>query len=236
MAAFAYVTVEQAAAALVGVEVSDPPTVARLTRLIAVAGAQINNYCRRVFVPTVQTRVLDAPAAGTLATPWALSPYPDLNPFLAQSVLHVPTALVALPDLQPSPAPTITAFGVPLTTDDYQLLTYRDDSGAPAGQYLVRVAAGQPVSWYYNALAWGQPYGAIRVAGTFSYDSTVPAAVTQAAEILVARWWTSALRQYGQVSGNAQQSGYTAREGILDQDVTDLLRPYQLNQAMELAL
>jgi len=220
----------------VQIEGDEAPALALLARAVERATARAESLCRRVFQPMMDTRVSDAPSAAVLTGPWTHAPYntlpyAPLAPSFNLGRLTLSTGLVAIPDLQAAPPPTITAFGTLLTAGDFQLLAYTDDAGRPAGHYLLRVAGGYPVPWYYTNLAGGaQPYGAIRVTGLFGYDSTVPPDVLQYVEMLAVRLYTAGRRGYGRPSGNTLQGGSTSLDS-LDSDIREWLTPYTANAA-----
>ena len=144
---------------------------------IATMSAEINARTGRVFTPTAATRRFDAPVGAVLVVPDLLS------------------------------ITSVSAFGIPLTTDDYTLLTYDTPEGRPADTQLLRLVYGVPVAWRYTiAIPW-QPYNAISITGTWGYDTTVPAPIAQLTEEGVVDLWRRRTREY---SAGARPDGSAA--------------------------
>lgn len=224
---FAYLTVADVRPALQLAGIPAPED-GLLLRTIQAASARVNTETGRVFTATTQTRALDAPPQWTgraIDTPgwwvrhttWGSAVTPERTQ-------------VSVPDLQS--VTNLTAFGAALTADtDYQILRYTEADGRPGATRLIRVAGGQPVSWYYNTSAPRQPWGALVVTGVFCYDlSGVPAAILEVTEALVLKTWARRVRQYN----TGGTDGTSVDSVTLDADLKQKLTPFKLTEGLVL--
>jgi hypothetical protein len=220
---------------LIGQPAPDAALDARLTLLLASAGAAINEYCGRVFLPVTETRTFDAPAAARL-------PVADLQAVTA--VTQAGTALVVGTDYllspyslqanQPSYEALIRLQGGFEWRWGYLPASKKQLVSIPLGRYATAdlYPSADPLTGPYAPYAVAPSAATIQVTGTWAYSASVPEPVVVAAEMIASRLWSRRLKQYQDAAaGPMPGQAPPRRQPLIDDDVAALLAPYVLPAA-----
>ena len=199
---YAYTTTDAVKAVL---GITDTGSDTRLTALINMVSAEINDATGRVFTTT-----------GTSEAP------------VTRTFDAVAGPVLSVPDLQH--VSSVTIYGQALDPSEYEILPYDLIDPAPRRyRQIRRLAAGVPYPWWvYNLLGPAIPYRAVQIAGVWGEDP--PPVVAQVALEATVRAWHAEQRQYSDPAAGADGRPVAGPGPALTDDHKRRLAPYGARQ------